>query len=494
MDKEIDETANHQDEVASNASERTLDVEQSGVTTDSKDAEDVPSDGGYGWVCVACNFLINGHTWGVNSSYGVFLSYYLSHSYFPNTSALAYAFIGGLSISQAMLIAPIATRVVQRFGTRVCLHVGIFLETLSLIGASFATQKYEIILAQGLCFGYGMGFLFVGSVGIIPQWFTTKRSLANAIAAAGSGFGGLTYSLATQRMVDTLGLPWAFRILGIVTCFVNLTASNLLRDRNKAVGARHDGFDVSLLKYPEFVLLQGWSYFSMLGYTILIFSLPNYALSIGLSAKQASIVGALMNLGQMVGRPIIGLSSDRYGRLNVSLLCTLGCSICCFVFWIPAKGMGLLTFFAIVGGALAGTFWCTIAPVGVEVVGLKDLPAALSMTWVLMVLPTTVAEPIALELRKVGSRNVYIDAQVFTALMYLGGALCLWVLRGWKVGEIEELDRRRLEARRSSAVDLRDGEGVAVDGHKQIVRLRSGSPPSWLTKDLFRRMGIRRYV
>lgn len=28
---------------------------------------DVPPDGGYGWVCVACVFLINGHTWGLNS-------------------------------------------------------------------------------------------------------------------------------------------------------------------------------------------------------------------------------------------------------------------------------------------------------------------------------------------------------------------------------------------------------------------------------------------
>lgn len=29
--------------------------------------EDVPPDGGYGWVCTACVFLINAHTWGVNS-------------------------------------------------------------------------------------------------------------------------------------------------------------------------------------------------------------------------------------------------------------------------------------------------------------------------------------------------------------------------------------------------------------------------------------------
>jgi hypothetical protein len=28
---------------------------------------DVPPDGGYGWICVACVFWINAHTWGINS-------------------------------------------------------------------------------------------------------------------------------------------------------------------------------------------------------------------------------------------------------------------------------------------------------------------------------------------------------------------------------------------------------------------------------------------
>jgi hypothetical protein len=33
---------------------------------DHKNSQDVP-DGGYGWVCVACVFWINAHTWGINS-------------------------------------------------------------------------------------------------------------------------------------------------------------------------------------------------------------------------------------------------------------------------------------------------------------------------------------------------------------------------------------------------------------------------------------------
>ena len=37
-----------------------IDPQDNGHTND-------PPDGGYGWVCVACVFLINAHTWGVNS-------------------------------------------------------------------------------------------------------------------------------------------------------------------------------------------------------------------------------------------------------------------------------------------------------------------------------------------------------------------------------------------------------------------------------------------
>ena len=527
---------NNEEASTSTSSERTLDVEQPSQTKEDNNTpvptamentkspeNEPPPDGGYGWVCVACNFFINGHTWGVNSSYAVFLSYYLSNDYFPNTSPLAYAFIGGLSVSQAMLIAPFATRIIHRYGTRVCLMLGVFFETLSLISASFCTQKYQIILAQGLCFGYGIGFLFVGSVGIIPQWFTTKRSLANAVAAAGSGLGGLIYSLATQSMIDNLGLPWAFRILGIVTFTVNLTAANLLRDRNTQVGSRHKAFDTTLLRRPEFLLLQGWSIFSMLGYVVVLFSLPAYAHAIGLTPQQGSIVGALLNLGQMLGRPLIGLASDKYGRLNVATFFTALEAIFVLAFWIPAEvlslptgRMGLLSFFAIVGGALAGTFWCTIAPVGAEIVGLKSLPAGLSLTWLMIVPPTTFAEPIALEIRRqgeIGKKWQYIWPQIFTAVMYAVAALCLWVVRGWKVGEFEEVERRAAAGALSGNGGLEketehqgvNGGGVSTgkpmiekedrvsdeeERKTKMRRVRSESivKAGWNRRDLFRRM------
>lgn len=32
----------------------------------AEDRQYVPPDGGYGWVCVACVFMVNAHTWGLN--------------------------------------------------------------------------------------------------------------------------------------------------------------------------------------------------------------------------------------------------------------------------------------------------------------------------------------------------------------------------------------------------------------------------------------------
>lgn len=130
--------------------------------TDSDDIEparhseskqvDVPPDGGYGWVCVACVFLINGHTWGVNSvsqsplscfyqslipqSYGIFLAHYLANNTFPGATSLEYAFVGGLSISLALLMSPVATICTRKHGTQVTLGIGILFETVGLLGAS----------------------------------------------------------------------------------------------------------------------------------------------------------------------------------------------------------------------------------------------------------------------------------------------------------------------------------------------------------------------
>jgi MFS family permease len=229
----------------------------------------------------------------------------------------------------------------------------------------------------------------VGSVAITPQWFSTKRSLANGISAAGSGIGGLIYSLAAQAMIKDISLAWAFRILALVACAVNLVAVMLVKDRNKQIGSSMLSFDYHLFKKPEFLGLLAFGFLSMLGYVVLLFSLPNYSRTIGLTASQGSIIGAVLNLGQALGRPPIGYFSDSFGRVNMAASMTFLAGFFTLVVWSFAKSFGVLVFFAIVGGMFAGTFWAVVGPVYAEIMGLVDLPSSLSITWLVLVLPTT---------------------------------------------------------------------------------------------------------
>ncbi|KAK4162540.1 major facilitator superfamily domain-containing protein [Cladorrhinum sp. PSN259] len=407
--------------------------------SDSSALEEVEfKEGGYGWAVVTSVAIVNAHTWGLNSSYAVFLAYYLRSGFLGGSSPLAFAFVGGLSISISMLVSPLVTWCIGQWGTKKTFWVGVVFEAVSFIGASFATHVWHLLLSQGLCFGIGLGFCFTSTVGLVPQWFTKKRSFANGIAAAGSGFGGLTYSLATNAMITNLGLAWAFRILAILAFVVNGACSLVLKDRNKAVGAKHIAFHVDLFKLKEYWLFLGWGFFSLLSYVIIVFSIADYARQVGFTASQGSVVAAIFNLSQGLGRPLIGLASDRVGRINVAGLGTLIAGTAAFLLWILAgqNYAGLIVYSLF--GAFAGSIWPCVAPVGAEVVGLQLLPSALSIYWLALVLPATFAEVIGLELRTSGVDG-YLNVQLFTGIMFMVAFIFIWFLRSWKLEQIELL-------------------------------------------------------
>ena len=96
-------------------------------------------------------------------------------------------------------------------------------------------------------------------------------------------------------MITNLGLAWAFRILAIMAFVVNGACSLIVRDRNKAVGAIHNPFHKDLFKHFEFWLFIGWGFFSLLGYVIVVFSITDYAQSVGFTASQGSLAAAMFN-------------------------------------------------------------------------------------------------------------------------------------------------------------------------------------------------------
>jgi hypothetical protein len=88
-------------------------------------------------------------------------------------------------------------------------------------------------------------------------------------------------------MIASLGLNWAFRILSIIAFTINSSCIFLIHDRNTAIGINQGAFHITLFRRCKFQVLIGFGILTMLGYFTLIFSLADYAMSIGLNFPKA---------------------------------------------------------------------------------------------------------------------------------------------------------------------------------------------------------------
>jgi len=169
----------------------------------------------------------------------------------------------------------------------------------------------------------------------------------------------------------------------------------------------------------------------MFGYVTLLYSIPAYALSIGISASRAADMAAFLNLGTAIGRPVVGVVSDRFGRIEVPGLLTFVNGVLVFALWVPAGSYGVLLFFCVASGMILGVFWHTVSPLAAEIVGLKELPSVLNLAWFAILLPATFSEVIALKLRRPESGRGYLYVQIFAGVSYF--AASLFMLELWRI-------------------------------------------------------------
>ena len=146
-------------------------------------------------------------------------------------------------------------------------------------------------------------------------------------------------------LLERAGAPLTFRNLIICEFVTNLVCVVLAKDRNQVAKPSQHAFNYRLLKRLGSCWCLGGGFLSELGHTVLLFTFPNYTRRIGLSAQQGSVVGGLLNLGRMIGRPIVGQSSDMLGRINTAMLITRFCGSICLLVWIFAKNFAHLCFF-----------------------------------------------------------------------------------------------------------------------------------------------------
>lgn len=407
---------------------------------------DLPPDGGYGWISCICVVLVMFSTWGANSSFGVFLAFYLNNGVFAGATKYDYALIVGMSVAFGQGCAPIAMVLTKIMGCKFPMYLGTCLLFLGFFLGSFATELWQLYVTQGFLVGVSMALLYAPATTVIPGWFLKKRSSAIGFSLIGTGAGGVTYSLAVNKLIEQTGhQAWALRMLAISCALTCIVSTLLLKQRNppKPVGVKSLSgiwaqfeavFSVQVTRQYTVILLGLWFAFALFGYNLMIFTLSPYGVARGLTARQASLLTTIMNSAQCVGRPSMGYLGDKIGRMNITVLLTAFLTTILFAFWLNCKGFLELLFFAICVGCSVGVANVMSTVLVADMVEPEHfLPAwsfVNSMGSPFMLVCEVIAQSMVDEKNEA---NPYLHTQIFAGLCFFCALLLILLLREVKV-------------------------------------------------------------
>ncbi|MBI4310896.1 MAG: MFS transporter [Chloroflexi bacterium] len=153
--------------------------------------------------------------------------------------------VGALSLArfETAFIGPVEGYLVDRFGPRAMMFVGVPLMGGGFLAASFA-PNFPVFLAcffLGTVLGSSLGFGSPISTAV-ANWWRRKRGRAFGILWIGTSLASVIVPL-VNWMVETLGWRGAFRVIGLIVFVVGLPLAAIMRHRPEQYGMLPDGDD-----------------------------------------------------------------------------------------------------------------------------------------------------------------------------------------------------------------------------------------------------------
>ncbi|KAI0635227.1 MFS general substrate transporter [Trametes polyzona] len=314
------------------------------------------------WTFCACGFVVEMMVWGFLFSYGIFQEYYTSHPPFNTSSQVAIAAVGtvglGIQYGEVLFLSVLFRKYPDYM--RPAMWCALVLYFVCLVGSSFATKVWQLILLQGVGLGFSGGFMYLPVMILLPQWFSERRGLAGGIIFAGTGVGGFVFPFMLNTLLNNVGLRWTLRIWAIMTCVSTGIAFFGVRPRvpiakyrdgqRRPLAPRMESFKSPLfLSFSLTCLIQGLSYFPVSLY------IASFTQTLA-TPLAATVALALFNSAGVVGQVALGYLTDRVPYPWVMCASALGSALAAFFLWGFAAGPALIYPFAVVFGALSGGF------------------------------------------------------------------------------------------------------------------------------------------
>jgi oxalate/formate antiporter len=263
----------------------------------------------------------------------------------PLTSALG-STLAELQITFSILIvvqtflSPWQGVLVDRFGPRLLLSIGVVITGFSWVLAAQVSTLPALYLTYGLLGGVGTGIVYVGVIGHMVQWFPDKRGLATGLVAAGYGVGALLTTFPIAAVLRESSYQTALTRFGFIFAGAGVLAAQGLRrpdaiahmEWNRArrvagpAAITRDVAPAQMLATPIF-----WLMFVMM--TMMSTTGLMVTSQIGAFTRDFGMAGVLvyglpvlplaLSIDRVTNgatRPLFGWISDRFGRENTMLV------------------------------------------------------------------------------------------------------------------------------------------------------------------------------
>src|SRR5216684_2862428 len=157
----------------------------------------------YGWIVVAVTFVTMAIGVNARTSFSLLFPPIIDEfGWERGVTAGAFSF-GFLASGVA---SPLIGRMMDRFGPRAVMELGIALMGGGLLLAPLTTQPWHLYLTLGVMVGAGSVCLgYSGQSLFLPNWFNRRRGLALGLAFTGVGIGSITLLPWAQHMIEQTG-------------------------------------------------------------------------------------------------------------------------------------------------------------------------------------------------------------------------------------------------------------------------------------------------
>lgn len=281
------------------------------------------------------------------------------------------------------LFGYLAGWMVDRFGPRKLMLVGIFLAGMALVGLGNMTALwmfYFFYLFNAL--GYVCAGPLPNQV-LLTRWFDKARGKAMGFAYLGIGVGGALVPWLAFWLEQRFGWRIALSLLGLLIIVIALPLAYFVKESPEAAARlRASGNPAEAVKTQAAPI--GWAFKSGAFYLLAIGSMCSIgavggtnqhlklflSLDVDYSQAQAASVASLVLLFSLVGRVLMGWLADRYTKKYVMLLIyLLVASAIPLLFF--ADQPGIIYLFAIIFGIGLGGDYMIIPLMAAELFGVR---------------------------------------------------------------------------------------------------------------------------